>query len=184
MTEAQIAKLIQAMRALWPTARWNTEDVDSLIDMWSFLLADVALDEAVAALREAARRGDHYCPAPGELVEMVMAGRTRVAGDGIPDLTQAMAEVNRAFAEVGRYRDRPTFSHPAIDETVKSWGSWEKFCTAEQGGTFDAQFRDKYATEVAKARAAKVRADDPMLNRPDPGALGSGAVKSLDDVDP
>jgi len=144
MTNAERLNLITRLKAAYPYAELGPLSAE----MYGAMLGDVPHAVVVAALPALLRQFPKFCPSAPELASAL----AEMARPGISP-EAAWSEARSRVLPVGRYGS-PTFSDPAITETVRQIG-WTTFCDLDPTSSRDidrlaTRFRAAYADVVQR----------------------------------
>lgn len=120
MTLAETYALFAIMKAVHP----NHPTPDETVQVYAELLADIAFADAKAAVKHLLKTSSFF-PKPAEIIEAAKSAAT-----GLPSGADAWAEVERSMNKTGYY-GRPTWSHSAIQATIRALGGWQELCRAD-----------------------------------------------------
>ena len=148
MNNVDAARLVAFIAAAFPTWPASKETVA----VYAELLSDVSFDDGLVAVQELCRSNDRW-PSVAQIRERVASRNNMLS----PPKDLAWGEVVRQMSLVGR-NSKPEFSHPAIDDAVRSIG-WTSMCLSEN---------------VDVTRAHFWRAYDAVSQRVDRSVVGSG----------
>lgn len=162
MNDLQVLELAGRMAATWPNYRPPATKADSraLVSEWREYLGDLDASVVTAALRAYATEGHEWPPAVGVLRRRAVLA---AAPTGAPDVGEAWGEIRRAFSTHGYVRI-PRWTHPAIEDSVRSMGGWVHMCetwTSETEVADRAHFQKFYANIAAR----HVRDATPPMDR-------------------
>lgn len=154
-------EIIQAMALIstfWPHWKLPTarEEASVMVDAWGRLLGDLEASTVTAAIEAYATTGADFAPGPGVLRKRAI----ELVSPPVPDGDAAWGEVVDQIARVG-YIGRPTFSHPAIEAVVQSFG-WVTLCQSETQMADRAHFLRVY-DEVRTRTTFQVTAPPSVL---------------------
>lgn len=148
MTRKELLSMMGLVATYWPHWRLpsDTAELGVTVNAWDRLLGDVAAEAAVAAVEAYAVTGAEFAPGPGVIRRRALE---LASPSTVPDGDAAWAEVLEQIARVG-YIGKPTFSHPAIEETVRAFG-WLPLCQSETVMADRAHFLRMYANAAERA---------------------------------
>lgn len=132
MTRQEAVTLVGMLSAAYP----KYEITRPTIRLYEDFLQDLPFDLARAAVAKHITTSTFF-PTVAELREAALS-----MTDTAPVAADAWTEVLNEIARVGMY-DKPNFSHPAIEKTVKAIG-WRNLCMSEQIGVERAHFMRIY----------------------------------------
>lgn len=133
MTEHDALKIITALASAFPAYPPARETVAVYVEM----LSDLDFDVTVDATRDLILTEDRF-PSVA-MIRRRVGTRTGVLA---PPPAQAWDEVNAQASDGGRNRI-PTFTHPAVADTIRAIG-WYTFCSSSNPETIRAQFLRMY----------------------------------------
>lgn len=148
MTRLDVIQAMALISTYWPHWRIPTDrdEASSMVDAWGRLLLDLETDQVLAAIEAYAVTGAEFAPGPGVIRKRAIE---LAAPSALPDGDAAWAEVLDQIARVG-YVGTPSFSHPAIDTTVRAFG-WLALCQSENQVADRAHFLRMYADVKERA---------------------------------
>lgn len=142
MTDQELAQLVMLICSSWRTMG-ELDDADRIVARRQ--LSELDFAAATSAVDLLAREKPEWFPGWG-----AVAAKAIELTNPVDDEALALAEVQQAFASIGRY-GIPVWSTPAIAETVRALGGWVRCCdmAAEH---FPRQFNQLYSRCAGRAR--------------------------------
>lgn len=142
MIRREIIETMALISTYWPHWRMpsDRDEASAMVDAWGRLLGDIEAAAVVAAVEAYAVSGAEFAPGPGVLRRRAieLSSPTR-----LPDGDAAWSEVLEQIARVG-YVGTPSFSHPAVEATVRAFG-WKALCESMDQMVDRAHFLKMYA---------------------------------------
>lgn len=147
-------KLLAILREMWPNHPW-AENADKV---WHLALANVPY-EAVTAILPRLLQTQRYAPVPADLIALL----PEVPGDdyALPNGEQAWEEIRAEIKRAG-WNNKPRFSHPLIERTMRAFG-WQEICGCQldQLNTLRAQV-ERFHNQFRADAIAALKRGTPM----------------------
>lgn len=181
MNRDECRNVMAAATVLWPHSPIYPAGQASLsVDVWHRILGDLDPEIVDAALVSLSSEGRDHAPAVGVIRKRALELRGALgAPGGVPSAVAAWDEVRTQIGRVGRY-GAPTWSHPAIAATVRSFG-WRHLCDSTNLDVLQAAFRRAYDTHATSDR---IMADMPTdVRRAITAASAALAIDPKEDDD-
>lgn len=192
MTDNEIKMLLAYTAETWPQnyeLPTRRDQLEIRVAVWRDQLGDLDAPLVRAAIADCA--DEPFPPAPGQL----RAHAVRLSGTVVtPDADRAVAEIMDAIRFVG-WAQVPSWTHPAISDTVAAFGGWLAVCESEHPESLRSHLLKLYATAAHRHAhdenagplvASLNRAAGPVSISPPTGpgrALPSEPVTDRDDED-
>jgi len=149
MNAEDCARLVSVVRTLYPAQRFD-DNPENVVRAWGHVVADVAYDEAHAAVVRLARRGTPWC-SPGDVRRVVAEQRNVLA----PDADTLLTDVREVARREGVGRRA---LHPVAQRVYESVGGALSIARMDAGRLLQLRRSLVDAIEVYDRRVL----DDPL----------------------
>ena len=147
MTPVEVSEILAYASAAHPYINLSKETVSVYVD----LLADLDYEATKRAVRRLSASSERF-PSPAVIRREV----ARLAGVLPPDSSDALSEVLQQMERSSRQLGIEPWSHPIVEEVVRSLGGVYRFRMTEQPDTLRAHFLRVYEKAVEKHERATI----------------------------